>query len=338
MQTLRTTLTISLILLLCAATANAKIIFSTWENGKAQIFVMDDNGRNITPINDNPYSEWRPRWSPNGRQIAFIRDTTPNDISTRPDIFIMNANGSNARQITDEFGAATDLRYSPDGRKLLYHNYLIGLYTIDIDTRETNLILRNHIHYCDWSPDGKQIVFINDDHDIIEKNLWFVDANGDNMRQWTHPDPERGGRHRFYPRWSPDGKQMLYIEMDIIVNILWDDDGGKGIQIRSTGTFRIIIHNIDDDTTRTLKTPENWFPISVEWMDGQRSVLFSAHVYDRDNDLPIVMKIYKYDLATDEITFLAEGSRAHWNGGELPITPEGKQSVRWAELKRTYTK
>ena len=337
MRTLRTTLFISLILLLCAATVNAKIVFNTWVDEVSQIYVMDDNGGNITPINDNPYTEWIPRWSPNGRRIAFVRDTTPNDISTKPDIFIMNADGSNVQQITNEFGSATDLRYSPDGRKLLYHNYLIGLYTLDIDTRETNKILTNHVYHCDWSPDGKQIVFINDDHDIIEKNLWFVDANGDNMRQWTHPDPEKGAIHRFHPRWSPDGKQILYTEMDIDVEKHERKDGGFGLQIRALGTFRCIIHNIDDDTTRTLKIPEKWALNTVEWMDGQRSVLFSAYEFERDNFLPVVSKIYKYDLATDAFTFLAEGWRPHWNGGALSVSPIGKQSLRWAELKKQYT-
>ncbi len=222
---MRTTLCISLILLY-AVTANAKIIFSASHNGNSTIYVMDDNGRKITPINDNPYSEFRPKWSPNGRRIAFMRDTTPNNNSTGPNIFIMNADGSNAQQLSEENRHTLDLRYSPDGKKILYNTRLTGLYTIDIDTRELNQIIRNHVYHCDWSPDGKQIVFINDDHDIIEINLWFVDANGDNMRQWTHPDPEKGTIHRFHPRWSPDGKQILYTEMDIVVNIIERDDGG----------------------------------------------------------------------------------------------------------------
>lgn len=336
MHTLRTTLCISFILLLCAATANAKIVFSKSKNGISQIYVMDDNGRNITSISDNPYSDRIPIWSPNGRQIAFVRDTTPNDHSTHPHIFIMNTDGSNARQLSDELGAATDLRYSPDGKKLLYHTYLIGLYTIDIDTRETHQILENHVYHCDWSPDGKQIVFINDDHDVIEKNLWIVDANGDNLRQWTHPDPEKGEIHRFQPRWSPDGKQMLYTEMDIGVKRFDRNDGGFILHIKALGTYRCIIHTIADDTTRTLKIPDNWIT-SVEWMDEQRFVLLSASEYDRENKRAGVSKIYKYDLATDEITFLTEGLWAHWNGGALSVSPIGKQSVRWAEIKKGYT-
>ena len=332
MRILQITVCISLILL-CAATANAKIVFSA----DSKIYVMDDKGRNITPINDTPYSEWRPVWSPNGRRIVFMRDTTPDDSRLDNNIFIMNANGSNVQLLSDDVWTLLDLRYSPDGKKLLYNTTLTGLYTIDIDTRETNQVIRNHVYHCDWSPDGTQIVFINDDHDIIEKNLWFVDANGENMRQWTHPDPDKGEIHRFLPRWSPDGKQMLYFEMDIDVERIEREDGGFVLRIWDDGTIRVIIQNIDDSNTRTLKIPENWYQSSLAWMDGQEAVLFSAYEYKRDNRHPIVVKIYKYDLATDEITFLTEGSNPHWNGGALPLSPIGKQSVRWAELKRSYT-
>lgn len=328
---MRTTFYLSLILLY-AATANAKIIFSTGNT----IYVMDDNGRNITSINDNAYSDWRPIWSPNGRQIVFIRDTTPNDNGTRPDIFIMNANGTNARQLSNGVGSVRDLRISPDGKRLLYNTCLIGLYTIDIDTLERKQVIRNHVYHCDWSPDGQQIVFINDDHDIIEKNLWFVDANGENVRQWTHTDPAKGEIHRFFPRWSPDGEQMLYTEMDIEVNRIEGKDGGFGLKIRADGTFRIVIQNIDDGNIRTLMIPENWYPSSLAWMNGQQSVLFSAYEYVKDNHRPVVIKIYRYDLANDEITFLTEGYNPHWNDGALSVSPVGKQSERWAELKKSY--
>lgn len=307
MRTLQTLLCISLILL-CAATANAKIIFSAREDKISKIYVMDDNGRNITQINENPYTDWNPVWSPNGRQIVFMRDTTPNDTRTHLDIFIMNTNGTNARQLSDGVGWTNDIRISPDGNKILYITAFVGLNILNIDSFNIQKILPNtHGYHCDWSPDGKQIVFINDDHDVIEKNLWIVDANGDNPQQFTHPDPANGEIHRFLPRWSPDGKQMLYSEMDINVERIEGKDGGFGLHIRSDGTFRIIIHNIEDDTTHTLKIPDNWYPSSLAWMDGQQTVLFSAYEYERDNHRPIEIRIYKYNLATDEITFLTEG-------------------------------
>lgn len=325
MRTLQTIFCISFTLL-SAATANAKIVFSASQNGNSNLYVMDDDGGNITQLTDNTNSDWKPRWSPNGRRIAFARDTTPNDGPVKPYIFIMHADGTSARQISAHIGYILDLAFSPDGTKLMFSTTLSGiniinLNEIDLDDIEPDLLTLTHIFHLDWSPDGGQIVYVNDDHGVIEKNLWIVDINGDNPIPWTQPDPEKGTMHRFNPRWSPDGQQMLYTEMDV-----------------TAGTFRYIIQNIDDGATQILNIPDNWYPVSVNWMDGQRSVLFSAYDYDEfEKNRRSERKIYKYDIASEEITFLTEGSNADWHGGELSVSPIDKQSVRWAELKKSYT-
>ena len=342
MRTLHTALCISLTLLFAAA-VNAKVVFSASQNGNSNLYVMDDDGGNIKKITDNTNSDWKPRWSPNGRRIAFARDTTPNDGSVKPYIYIMNTDGTSARQISAHIGYILDLAFSPDGTKLMFNTTLLGiniinLNAIDLDNIESNLLTRTHIFHLDWSPDGKQIVYVNDDHGVIEKNLWIVDVNGENPITWTQPDPEKGTMHRLYPRWAPDGKKMLYTESDIIVNIRELDNGGRGISIRSAGTSRYIIQNIDDGATQILNIPDNWYPVSVDWMDGQRSVLFSAYDYDEfEKNRRSERKIYKYDIASEEITFLTEGSNADWHGGALSVSPIDKQSVRWAELKKSYT-
>ena len=174
-------------------------------------------------------------------------------------------------------------------------------------------------------------MYVNDDHGVIEKNLWFIDVDGDEPTAWTEPDPEKGTMHRLNPRWSPDGEKMLYTEMDITVNIQELENGGRGISMRYAGTFRYIIHDIDDGATQILNIPDNLAPVSVEWMDGQRSVLFSAYDFDEfeKNRQQADPKIYKYDIASEKITYLTDGSNADWHGGELSVSPVGKQSVRW---------
>lgn len=335
MRVLWTSLCVALVLLFVVI-ADAKIVFRAGEDGISKIYVMDDDGGNIRQITNNAYSEWKPRWSPNGRRIAFIRDTTPNDSTSHPGVYIMHADGTNDKHLVDKRGGINDITFSPDGKRLIYTNVYVGLHILDIDTRNSETILNNHAIQCDWAPDGKRIVYINDDHHIIEKNLWLVDIHGYNPVAWTHPDPDKGAMHRLYPRWSSDGRHMLYTEMDIIVEKLDRKDGGFGLILDSVGTYRYVIQNIRNGETQTLKIPENLSPSSLSWMDENQSVLFSAYEYNKETNRAGTTKIYKYDLASDAYTFLAEGSDAHWNGGALSVSLADKQSVRWAELKRMY--
>ena len=320
MRILLTTLSLSLILFFSAA-ASAKILFSSSRNGNSDIYVMDDDGSNITQITEKPFSGWRPRWSPNGKKIAFIRDTTPFDLPRNPNVFLMNPDGTNAQQLTDYDGYIGDFCLSPDGKKVLLSKATIGMILIDLDSGERQEIIRSHVLQFDWSPDGKQIVYVNDDHWFDEKNLWLVDANGDNQRAWTQPDPEKGALNRLHPRWSPDGKQMLYTESD------WN-----------AGISRYIIRNMDDDNTQILEIPDNWAPFSVDWMDENRFVLFSAYDFNKREERPLVAEIYKYDISSGEITQLTNGSHARWVSDDvLSVSPAGKHPVRWGQLKKAYS-
>ena len=74
-------------------------------------------------------------------------------------------------------------------------------------------------YHPEFSPDGKRIVFISkiDNTEKIEKgefwhktpyslNLWLMDSDGKNRRQLTS-----GGAQDFAPRFTPDGKRVLFV-------------------------------------------------------------------------------------------------------------------------------
>ena len=337
MRKLQITLNLVLILLF-AAVASAKIVFTSTRNGHSDIYVMDDTGENIIQITDDPDSERRPRWSPDGKQIAFVRDTDPSDDVIKINAYIMNADGTNVRQLTNyKAGIVLDLVFSSNGKRLMFSTSTsIGV--IEIRTGESNLIYNKHTIHIDWSPDKRHIVFVNDEHQFLEQNLWIMDANGDNARAWTQPDPEKGTIHRYSPRWSPDGKQILYTESDIIVEKRKDEHGNLiGIGTRAAGTFRYMIRNMDDGDTQTLEIPEDWIPSSVAWMDGKRSVLFSSYKFEMLRSQDPGTQIYKYDIASAEITQLTSGVGGHWISGGLAVSPAGKYPVRWGEIKKAYS-
>ncbi|MDN5205547.1 S9 family peptidase [Fulvivirgaceae bacterium BMA10] len=60
------------------------------------------------------------------------------------------------------------------------------------------------------SQDGKQIVYLRNFMDImkdrIRTNLWIINSDGSDHRPLTS-----GNKNNYSPRWSPDGKKMVYV-------------------------------------------------------------------------------------------------------------------------------
>jgi dipeptidyl aminopeptidase/acylaminoacyl peptidase len=57
----------------------------------------------------------QPAWSPDGRQLAFVRT-----VEEKPQVFVMAADGGEARQLTRFKYGATAPKWSPDGKQVLF--------------------------------------------------------------------------------------------------------------------------------------------------------------------------------------------------------------------------
>jgi dipeptidyl aminopeptidase/acylaminoacyl peptidase len=61
--------------------------------------------------------EWAPRWSPDGRYLAFVRD-----IDGRPQICMLTMTGGDSWQVTTVARGATQPVWSPDGKWIVFSN------------------------------------------------------------------------------------------------------------------------------------------------------------------------------------------------------------------------
>lgn len=352
MRILQTTVSLSLILLFTTV-ASAKIVFSGYHEGNSHpnIYAMNDNGSNITQLTNNTLWEKKPRWSPDGKQIAFLRRINIAG-SRHYNVFIMKADGTRVRQLTNFQGNVEGLAFSPDSKKLYVSipwnkvKAMNGLYTIDIRSGDTEQITRNRmcetIGEIDLSSDGKQIVFANTDISLPGDNIWTMNADSTDARALMPPILERNIMDREMSRWSPIGEQILFIERDNkhVVEVL--ENGVETDYWTDAGTYRYRIHHLNDGSTQTLDIPTDWKPRSVAWMNSRSTVLFSAYTdfepFAAENDWA---QVYKYNIASGEITRLthSDGNKANldWVSDTYDVSPAGKQSVRWGELKKTYS-
>ncbi len=330
---MRILLTILCVILSFVADARAKIVFESSQGEKrGGIFVMDDDGDNITQLTEEPILDTEPRWSPDGKRIVFERVITPD--KQWGDLFIMDADGANLHQLTDHHGLNASPSFSPDGKRIVFTSDLnnkLGVYVMDLDSKAIKKIADFLANYPDWSPDGHHIVF--SDQGV---NIWIMNADGGNARLLLPPIPEGRRIRRQGPRWSPNGKQILYKEGEFeLVQI------GPGKWKSVPLAYRYMICDLKGNNIKQLKIPKNWKHGSIAWMDNGKAVLFSADA-DFDPDQPIghpdrTYDFYKYHIATNKITRITMHSEKYmggdWVSGDLSVSPQGKLLRQWGELK-----
>ena len=151
--------------------------------------------------------------SPSGKEVAFI---------IRGDVFVTSVEGTATKQITRTPGAEADVSFSPDGKTLLYASERDGRWRIMEARRardaepyfyastvvnETPLLEGAHEYtQAVYSPDGKEVAFVEDRSTIRVLNLASKQQRTllNDQQVFSTSD---GGQ---YFQWSPDGKWLLF--------------------------------------------------------------------------------------------------------------------------------
>src|SRR6266496_495980 len=89
---------------------------SKWESKYVnQVWLVNTDGNSEPRQLTTKESSSQPAWSPDGKQIAFIRS-----VDGKPQIFLLSLDGGEAVQLTKfRYGAGTP-KWSPDGKQILF--------------------------------------------------------------------------------------------------------------------------------------------------------------------------------------------------------------------------
>jgi dipeptidyl aminopeptidase/acylaminoacyl peptidase len=143
-------------------------------------------------------SDTNPRWSPDGRWLAFLR--TGAEEGQKPQLHVMPADGGEAQRRTDLPLGVSALAWSPDSSRLaiVAATYLPELADLDDDERRRR---PKRITRLPYRTDSQG--WIHDRHD----RLWVVAATGDDEPRCLTP----ADRDVASPVWRPDGAAVAFL-------------------------------------------------------------------------------------------------------------------------------
>jgi TolB protein len=186
---------------------------------------MKRDGTAPQRLTDNDAADGEPRWSHDGRRIAFIRNNA---------FYVLRVDTGVVRKIAD---GADWPSWSADGTFRAYESRSGSKHGVIGSGKEGSLASPEDedLRYPAWSPNDKVLAF-----ECLEGRYWHIcllDVRSGSQRVLTH-----GRANDFAPAWSPDGRRIAFVS---------DRDGNDQLFVMhadGTGLVRITSGQADKDT------------------------------------------------------------------------------------------
>jgi len=296
-----------------------------------------DGSRAQWQFTTSPQNSNHPRWSPDGRWLAFISSRPSAEAATprssnetaageaRPQVWVLSMNGGEARRVTNLKNGVSSFQWSPDAGRLACFSR-----TGPSDNRAENKERSDVRHYSHISYKFNDTGWFDD----RRSHIFIVDVNNGSAKQITSGDEWNDTD----PQWSPDGTRLAFVsnrtgkeyEEDRNSDV-WviPADGGALIKISDHDEADNSPRWSPDGKTiafvgrvREAEHPKIWLapstggvpatmaarnldliPTDLDWAEGGRALYFEAGVKGETH-------FFRIDVASKELAQVTSGPRA----------------------------
>jgi dipeptidyl aminopeptidase/acylaminoacyl peptidase len=209
---------------------------SNWKANKrvSHIWKINADGSGLLELTTGPDGESTPRWSPDGKTIAFVAKRAEAEANQ---IYLLSNGGGEARALTTHSTAVSNIAWSPDGSLLYFRApnpkseqkktreklkddvFLFDedyqqqhLWSIAVSTKVERRITDGNYSVMSYqlSRDGSKIALHRAPTPLLEdmdqSEVWVMDSSGGAAQQITHNKVAENGAEL-----SPDGSQVLFL-------------------------------------------------------------------------------------------------------------------------------
>ena len=316
------------------------------------IYTMPVKGGKATPLMTDIAWQMQPRFSPDGKYIAYTSDENGGD-----NLWIMNTDGTNSKPVTKEtFRLLNSPAWSPDSNYLVGRKHYTGSRSLGAGevwlyhkTGGSGVMLtkrpneQKDLGEPAFSHDGKYVYFSQDAtpgktfhySKDSEKGIYKIKRLELETGEIEVIISGKGGAIR--PTPSPDGRHLAFISRDDFASNLYLYD-------LQSGKETLIYENLERDMQETwaihgVYTTIAWTPDSEDiifWADGKINKLNVDS--KKKTDIPFHVKTEKqiqtavsFEQDLDQKTFDTKMLR------DVKISPDGKRVV-FESMGHIYTR